>query len=115
VKATKQRNLIAEVVVRISLLKEIAMKKALLIGATAAILGVTGVAAAELPTFELQGFPTTALQVAVIGGANVGEQTATPSLTLGDMPASPHQIAVLTPRHRVTAATEVATIALPAR
>jgi hypothetical protein len=115
VQGTKRRNLIAEVVVRSSLLKEIAMKKALLIGATAAILGVTGATAAELPTFELQGFPTTALQVAVIGGANVGEQTPTPSLTFGDMPASPHQIAVLTPRHRVTAAAELATIALPAR
>jgi hypothetical protein len=91
------------------------MKKALLIGATAAILGVTGAAAAELPTFELQGFPTTALQVAVIGAANVGEQTPLPSLTFADMPASPHQIAVLTPRPRVTAAAEQATVGLTAR
>jgi hypothetical protein len=114
VKVTKRRNPIAEIAVRTSLLKEITMKKAFLIGAMAAILGVTGAAAAELPTFEVQGFPTTALQVAVIGGANVGQQTPAPSLTFGDMPASPHQIAVLTPRPRVTAAAEQATVGLTA-
>ena len=94
------------------------MKKVLLIGAMAAILDATGAAAAELPTFERMGFPITALQVAVTGAANVQEQAPTPSLTLGGMPASPHQIAVLAPRPRVTVqatAAKLTTVGLPAR
>jgi hypothetical protein len=33
-----------------------------------------------------------------MGALDVDQQSATPTLTLGDMPASPHQVAVLTPR-----------------
>ncbi len=94
------------------------MKKLLLIGAIAVILDVAGAAAADLPTFELTGFPITPHQVAVVGAANVEEQSATPTLTLGGMPASSHQIAVLTPRPRMaeqqTAAKPV-TVGLSAR
>ncbi len=77
------------------------MKKLLQIGAVAVILDVAGAAAGDLPTFELTGFPITPHQVAVMGAANVEEQSATPTLTLGGMPASPHQVAVLTPRPRM--------------
>ena len=62
-------------------------------------------AAAELPTFELMGFPISSHQVAVLGSANVKEQSAAPRLTFFGMPASPHQIAVLTPHSTVSAET----------
>lgn len=65
---------------------------------TAVMLHGTGAVAAELPTFELRGFPITAHQVAVVGAADVQERVSTTTLTLGGMPASPHQGAVLTPR-----------------
>jgi len=77
------------------------MKNLLWITAISAVM-LNGVAAAELPTFELMGFPITPHQVAVLGSADVQELTPTPTLTLGGMPASPHQIAVLTPRSRIT-------------
>jgi phospho-acceptor domain-containing protein len=67
---------------------------------TIVMLNGTGAAAAELPTFELMGFPITSHQVAVVGSAHVQEQSPNSRLTLGGMPASPHQIAVLTPRSR---------------
>ena len=59
-------------------------------------------AAAELPTFELMGFPITRHQVALLGAAQIRERSPTPTLTLADMPASPHQMAVLTPHPRPT-------------
>jgi hypothetical protein len=61
-------------------------------------LAVAGAEAAEFPTFERMGFPITRHQVAVIGAQAVQEQLATPTLTFGGMPASLHQIVVLTPR-----------------
>jgi short chain dehydrogenase len=61
-------------------------------------------ATAQLPTFELMGFPITRHQVAVLGAAHVREWSPTPPLTLASMPASPHQVAVLTPRARITEA-----------
>jgi len=64
------------------------------------ILGPACAAAAELPTFELMGFPISSVQLQVVGSARVKEQSPTPMQTLGGMPASPHQIAVLTPRRR---------------
>jgi hypothetical protein len=82
------------------------MKKTFLIAAIAAVTVVGSAAgAAELPSFELKGFPITRHQVAVMGAANVQEQSATPMLTYGGMPASPHQIAVLTQRPSTTAQT----------
>ena len=94
------------------------MKNLLLIGAVTAICDVSGAAAAELPTFELMGFPITAHQVAVVGAAKVQEQAPTPSLTFSGMPASPHQIAVLAPRRGATAQTpavKLTTVGSPAR
>jgi hypothetical protein len=69
---------------------------------TAVMLNGAGATAAELPTFELIGFPITPHQVAVVGSAHVQEQSPNPTLTLGGMPASPHQVSVLTPRSRAT-------------
>ena len=72
------------------------MKNLFSITAVAAVmLNGAGAPAAELPTFELMGFPIAPHQVAVIGAADVQEQSPTATLTLGGMPASPHQIAVL--------------------
>jgi hypothetical protein len=67
---------------------------------TLVVLGGLTAKASELPSFEMLGFPITWTQVSVLGSANVQESSAIPTLTLGGMPASPHQIAVLTPRPR---------------
>jgi hypothetical protein len=81
------------------------MKNLLSITAKAAIILYTsGAAAGELPTFELRGFPISRHQVSVVGTADVEERSPEAALTLAGMPASPHQIAVLTPRSRVTEA-----------
>jgi hypothetical protein len=75
------------------------MKAAFLMAATAAVtIAGSSAGAAEIPTFEVMGFPITRHQVALIGGANLQEQSYTPTLTFGGMPASPVQIAILTPR-----------------
>ena len=66
--------------------------------------------AAELPTFEVSSFPATPVQVAVTGSAGVQEQAATSSLTREGMPASPAQIAVLTPRHNTVRASNEHTV-----
>ncbi len=77
------------------------MKKMFLIAVIAPMMAVgSSAGAAELPAFEARGFPISRHQVAVLGSANVQEQSAVATLTLNDMPASPHQIAVLTPRQR---------------
>ena len=94
------------------------MKKVFLMAATTAMAAVgSGAGAGELPNFELKGFPITRHQVAVIGAEGVREQSPTPALTFGGMPASPHQIAVLMPRPRKTptaAAEKPATVDLAA-
>ena len=83
------------------------MKKMFLMAAIAAVTVIgSGARAAELPTFELTGFPITPHQVAVVGGTGVQEQAPIPALTFGGMPASPQQIAVLTPRSSVAAKAE---------
>ena len=77
------------------------MKK--LFSATAMVVMLSGAsAAAELPAFELMGFPITPHQAAVVGSAYVQEQAPISTLTLGGMPASSHQVNVLTPRSRAT-------------
>jgi hypothetical protein len=73
-----------------------------------AVFKSAAASAGELPTFEASSFPATPLQVAVMGGAGVQEQAATPTLTRNNMPASPHQLSVLTPRH--TVASNAATV-----
>ena len=77
------------------------MKK--LFSGTAIVVVLSGAsAAAELPAFEMLGFPITPHQVVVVGSAHVQEQAPAMMLTLGGMPASFHQVAVLTPRSRAT-------------
>ena len=69
-----------------------------LMATTAFCLGGEIATAAEVPTYELMGFPITPHQFSVLGSAYVQERSPTATLTLAGMPASPHQIAVLTPR-----------------
>jgi hypothetical protein len=56
---------------------------------------------AALPSYEVMGFPITLHQISVVGSAHVEEQLRSPSLMMAGMPASPHQVAVLTPRPRI--------------
>ena len=74
------------------------MKYLLLIAAASFMAGAVAASAAELPAYEAGAFPITPHQVAVVGAADVEEQSANPTLTHGGMPASLHQVAVLTPR-----------------
>ena len=55
------------------------------------IMGTITATAAELPTYEVAGFPASPNQIAVLGAA--GAQQRAPELA--DMSASPVQIAVL--------------------
>jgi hypothetical protein len=78
--------------------------KRLLLSATVAILVLKGVdvaAAAELPTYESMGFPITSVQASVVGSGQEQESLPLPTLTFGGMPASPVQIAILTPHRHV--------------
>jgi hypothetical protein len=61
----------------------------------ALLLNGAAVAAAELPTYEVAGFPVSPHQFSIIGSADVRERYARPALTLAGMPASPHQVSVL--------------------
>src|SRR5262249_24903001 len=82
--------------------RRIAMKKASLMAAIVPLVVVgSSTGAAELPMFEAMGLPISPHQVAVQGSAHVQEQSAVATLTLGDMPASPHQLAVLKPRSNI--------------
>ena len=71
-----------------------------IIGATVVVLGGINAKADERAAFERFGFAITQTQVAVLGSAGVRERSPTPTLTLYGMPASPHQVAVLSPRPR---------------
>jgi hypothetical protein len=71
-----------------------------IIGATLVVLGGINAKAEERPAFERSGLPITQTQVAVLGSAGVRERSPTPTLMLYGMPASPHQVAVLSPRPR---------------
>jgi hypothetical protein len=81
------------------------MKTLFLIAAAIATIGgattnKAGACTLHFPTFELTGFPMSSHQVALLGAAHVEERSTTPTQILADMPASPHQIAVLTPRSK---------------
>ena len=79
------------------------MQKTYLSIAAAALISIAGATAgfaAELPTYETKGLPMSAVQVRVLGAANVGEQS--PALT---STATAHQLSVLTPRTTRTAET----------
>jgi hypothetical protein len=80
-----------------------AMKRLLLLAAVAALIpqGANVAAAAELPTYDVTGFPITPVQAAVVGSAQEQEGPRAPTLTVGGMPASPVQISILTPRKHV--------------
>ena len=69
--------------------------------AAALMMGGVGATAAELPTYEVMGFPITPHQLVALGPANVQRGLPAFTLTVAGMPASPHQIAVLTPHQRV--------------
>ena len=69
--------------------------------AAALMLGGVGATAAELPTYEVMGFPITPHQLVALGPADAQQGLPASTLTEAGMPASPHQIAVLTPRQRV--------------
>ena len=71
--------------------------------ATTGMLLLSGIASAqEFPVYEVSGFPTNLHQISVMGAtANLKEQSPSTSLAVGAMPASPHQIAVLTTRQGV--------------
>ena len=62
----------------------------------ALIVSRTGVAAAELPTYEIAGFPATPHQMTVLEAAGVEERAGAPIPTVAGAPFSPHQIAVMT-------------------
>jgi hypothetical protein len=78
------------------------MKTLFAMAATGTLL-LSGIASAEeFPFYELSGFPISLAQISIMGAtANLKEQSANTSLTVGGMPASPHQMVVLTPRQRV--------------
>jgi len=81
------------------------------IGAAAALmLSGAGAVAAELPTYEITGFPLSPVQFAAVSSAQVQERAPTPTLMLGGMPASPMQIMVLTKRPQTAAVTTSTTL-----
>lgn len=69
--------------------------------AAALILEQAGAIAGDLPQYEVMGFPITPLQMSVLDSAKVQEQPPATALTMNDMPASPAQLAILTPRSRM--------------
>ena len=88
------------------------MKKILPIAAlAAAMVAGSGVRADEFPSFALMGFPITPVQVQVVGAAHVEERSPIATLTEGGMPASPHQVSVLTPRSGIAAQARAARLA----
>jgi hypothetical protein len=59
-------------------------------------------ALAQSATYDTKGLPLSLHQAQVIGFADAKEQVSAPSLR-NDMPTSPMQVLVLTPRHRQVA------------
>ena len=84
------------------IVRRIEVKKTYLSIAAAAlsIAGATASFAAELPRYETKGLPISAVQVRVLGAADVREQS--PALT---STVTAHQLSVLTPRKTRTAET----------
>ena len=66
--------------------------------AVISIAGATVGVAAELPTYETKGLPMSAVQLRVLGAADVQQQS--PALT---STVTAHQLSVLTPRKTRTA------------
>jgi hypothetical protein len=83
--------------------RRIEVQKTYLSIAAAALISIAGATAgfaAELPAYETKGLPISAVQVRVLGAADVREQS--PALT---STATAHQLSVLTPRTTRTAET----------
>jgi hypothetical protein len=76
-------------------------RSALMVAAVAAVSVVAGTAgfAAELPSYDVSGFPISPVQAGLLGTADVREQP--PASTIA---ASPHQLSVLTPHRKLTTA-----------
>ena len=76
----------------------------------AVMLSGAAAAAAELPSYEITGFPLTQHQLTVLNSKPglIQEQPPAADLTIASMPASPAQIAVLTPRPKHEIATKEA-------
>jgi hypothetical protein len=67
--------------------------------ATALLFGGSGLAAAESANFETKGFPISLHQAQVTGLPDIEEAAPRAMLAAGGMPASPHQLSVLSPRN----------------
>jgi hypothetical protein len=83
--------------------RRIEVQKTYLSIAAAALISIAGATAgfaAELPAYETKGLPISAVQVRVLGAADLREQS--PALT---STATAHQLSVLTPRTTRTAET----------
>jgi hypothetical protein len=81
------------------------MSKHLSIASLVAFMLIGGAAASaqDLSIYEVMGFPISPVQVSILGcSAQVQERAPATALAMDGMPASPHQIAVLTPRKRGT-------------
>jgi hypothetical protein len=79
---------------------ELEVKKiSLSIAVALTVAAGTAAFAAELPTYETAGLPISAVQVRVLGAANVREQSQVATST-----ATAHQQSVLTPQTKLTAA-----------
>ena len=77
------------------------MKKASLSLAAAAAFAIAGATtsfAAELPSYQTSGLPISPVQASLLGATKAEQSQAAPSA------ASPHQLSVLTPRHKLTTA-----------
>jgi hypothetical protein len=72
----------------------------LAIAAAISVAGGTAALAAELPTYEVTGFPISPVQLRVLGPANVQERSTMPTVM-----AAPHQADVLIGRPGVTTGT----------
>ena len=80
------------------------MTKQALAAAAILMLGMAGATAGELPSYDVGGFPITPHQMSVLGlSGSVRERPAAPMLLREGILASPHQIAVLSPRSGATA------------
>ena len=77
---------------------------ALAVAVSAPLFGAAATARAQSASFEAKNFPITLHQAQVTGLADIREHAPAPALTSGGMPASPNQVAVLTPRVRLVQA-----------
>lgn len=63
----------------------------------------SAVVAAELPNYEVKALPATPHQLSVVGASAAEEQAPAADLTRAGMPATNHQLAVLTTHRRSSA------------